>query len=194
MTADCRLTPRRAAPGHTRGFTFVELMVTLTIAAILAAVAAPSIFGFVASARLKTYTADLEGSLLLARSEARKRAGARVVVCKSADAANCTTSGAWQQGWIVFVDSNDSATVDSGEPIIEKVAPLAGEFLLRGDSSVSDYISFTKDGSAKLQGSDTTAQTGTLTLCQLAGGAARQVAVLATGRISVGKEPVTSCV
>jgi type IV fimbrial biogenesis protein FimT len=176
--------------GESRGFTIIELMVTLGIAGVLAAVAAPSMKDFINNSRLKSHNSALESSLMLARSEAVKRQ-VRVVVCGSSTQTSCT-SGDWQQGWIVFVDTNDSATVDAGEDILEKVPALSGSFLLRGEGSLAEYVSYTKTGAAKLRASDTS-QTGVFTLCQPAGGAARQVTVLATGRLSFGKEPVTSC-
>lgn len=176
--------------GRSGGFTLIELLVTIGIAAMLMGVAAPSMKDFIANSRLKSHNSALESSLMLARSEAVKRQ-ARVVVCRSSTQTGCT-SGAWQQGWIVFVDSDDSASVDAGEPILEKVGVLTGSFILRGDGSVADYVSYTKSGAAKLRASDTT-QTGTFILCQPTGGSARQIAVLATGRLSFGKEPVVSC-
>ena len=183
-------SPARAA-GPQRGFTLIELMVTIGIAAVLAAVAAPSFQGLVANSRLKSHNNAIQTSLTMARSEAIKRK-ARVVVCKSADQASCSTSGDWQQGWIVFVDTNDSATVDAGEAILEKVAPLSGAFVLKGDGNLTEYISYTSSGAAKVKASDTF-QTGTLTLCQTAGGNARLIELFATGRLSFSKATISSC-
>ena len=55
------------------GFTLVELLVTIIIVAILAALAAPSFREFVASQRVKTASFDVMSLLTLARSEAIKR-------------------------------------------------------------------------------------------------------------------------
>lgn len=60
-------------PVHGRGFTTVELMVAVGIAAILAAVAAPSLMAMVANQRVKTATFDLYSAMSYARSEAIKR-------------------------------------------------------------------------------------------------------------------------
>jgi type IV fimbrial biogenesis protein FimT len=174
-----------------RGFTIVELLVTVGIVGVLAGIAAPSMRDLVASNRLKTHNSTLETSLMLARTEAIKRQ-LRVVVCKSADQASCAGSGDWQQGWIVFVDTNDSASVDAGEAILEKVGALSGSFILRGDTDVADYVSYSRNGGPKIRASDNP-QTGMFQLCQTAGGAARQITVLATGRLSFGKEAVASC-
>lgn len=91
------------------GFTLVELMITLAIAAILLTIGVPSFNTLMQNSRLTTSTNDLIGALNLARSEAVTRE-LRVTVCKSADQATCNTSvTGWQQGWIVFTDENSNA-------------------------------------------------------------------------------------
>lgn len=175
-----------------RGFTLIELLVTIGIAAVLAGLAAPSFRELVANNRLKSHISALQTSLMLARNEAINRK-ARVVVCKSADQASCTADGGWQQGWIVFIDADDDASVDPTETVLQKVEALSGSFILQGGGNVGDYVSYTSTGAARLKASDT-AQFGLFNLCQApAGGNARQIEVFATGRLSYGKEPVSSC-
>jgi type IV fimbrial biogenesis protein FimT len=85
-----------------RGFTAVELMVTLAILAVLAAVAAPSFSSFSASQRLRAASVDLRTDLMLARSEALKR-NQSVTISRRDDAG-------WHTGWVVLVE-------DSGEEL-----------------------------------------------------------------------------
>ena len=61
------------ALGRERGFTMTELMIALGIAAILAAVAAPSLISVIAVQRVKTAAFDLYSAVSYARSEAIKR-------------------------------------------------------------------------------------------------------------------------
>lgn len=56
-----------------RGVNAVEMMTTLAIVGVLAAVAMPGMSSMVASQRVKAAATDLHSSLLLARSEAIKR-------------------------------------------------------------------------------------------------------------------------
>lgn len=97
------------------GFTLLELMVTVTIAAILLAVALPSFQGSIRSNRVATTTNEALASFALARSEAiRNTRGAGV--CASADGATCAAD--WNSGWLVWSDANGNSAVDAGEAIV----------------------------------------------------------------------------
>lgn len=86
------------APAPERGFTLVELLVVMSILAILLAVAAPGLRQISSALQLRTVTYDLVADLLLARSEAIKR-GTQI---------NVTPSGSgWQAGWSITVNGTD---------------------------------------------------------------------------------------
>lgn len=78
-----------------RGFTLLELMVTLAIAVILASIAAPSFQNMLASQRVQAATFDLLANLTLARSEAIKRN-------RSVTLAATNGEDAWESGWQIF--------------------------------------------------------------------------------------------
>ena len=97
--------------GRSRGFTLVELMVTVAVFAIVAAIAAPAMQSMIAAGRLSGATGELVTALQLARSEAVRR-NAAVTICSSANGVNCSGSGDWSR-WIVTGSDNTAGTIDT---------------------------------------------------------------------------------
>jgi type IV fimbrial biogenesis protein FimT len=78
-----------------KGFTLVELMITLAVAFIIAAVAAPAFKNIVLSQRIKTASFDVNAALTLTRSEAVKR---------NTSVTMQATDGDWAKGWSISAD------------------------------------------------------------------------------------------
>jgi type IV fimbrial biogenesis protein FimT len=78
-----------------RGFTLIELMVVVTIAAVMLGIAVPSFTGFVAGQRVKTAASEFAMAVVFARAEAIKR-NADVTITAAASGAT-----GWQDGWTV---------------------------------------------------------------------------------------------
>lgn len=97
------------------GFTLLELMVTISIMAILLAVAVPSFQGSLRSNRVATTSNELLASLSLARSEGIKstRGGG---VCASANGTSCGTD--WNQGWMVWTEKDGDGVYDTDETVV----------------------------------------------------------------------------
>ena len=93
-------TSRNTAGRHgTGGFSLVELMVTVAVVAILAAVASPALVSVVNNNRLASQSNEMVASLQIARSEAI-RMNAPVSLCRSTNGTTCAAAGAWTR-WIV---------------------------------------------------------------------------------------------
>ncbi len=106
------------------GFTLLELIVAITIAAILAALTVPS---FLKSIRLNRGVSDANGILsvvTLARNEAIRR-DATISMCISSDGSSCASSGTWDVGYLVFVDVNGDASFSTGDTLIRTEVPLS---------------------------------------------------------------------
>ncbi len=106
MDSRCPTNARAVAPPkRVRGFTLMELMVTVAIVAILATLAAPSFTEGIHNTRLATQANDRVASLQLARMEAVRR-NESVALCRSTDGATCAgTTGSWDQ-WLTVLPRN----------------------------------------------------------------------------------------
>lgn len=172
---------RRAA-----GFTLIELMIVLVILAAVLVIGLPSFSSAALVSRLKSYANEAVTSVYLARSEAIKRNTA-MTVCQSADGNACTTSGDWEQGWIVVVDPNDPTTV------LRYYEALSGDYKLTGyidpnDPTSTAFQSMVFDPSGVGVAVDGVVRIGTMNLCRLnpsPGHQERKVTVSATGRTRV---------
>lgn len=116
------------------GFTLVELLVTVSVAAILSSVAAPSFNSMIQRNRVTVQQNDLLSDIMFARMEAIKRSHS-VSMC-STNTAGTACSGNnddWHQGWLVYVNSDNAGAYDaSKDEIIRIHDPLAS-------SSTLDY-------------------------------------------------------
>ena len=184
MNAPHSARTRGTTGSRARGFTLIELLVTMTILAILAMVAAPSFNEAILNNKLTGFANSFVASAQLARSEAVKR-NATVRVCRSADGATCATSGGWQQGWIVFADTDNDGVVDSGEVVIQVQQALSPDYHFTGDSY---SVAFQAIGAG--------AGAADLVLCRAtpsAGSQERNIKVSATGRTSVNTTKNGTC-
>lgn len=182
-----------------RGFTLVELVTTLAVAAILLSLAVPSFGTFVKNNRLITQENDFVTAVNLARSEAIRR-GNRVTLCKSSDQTSCAGSGGWDQGWIVFVDVNDDGVVTNPATNVLRVHDaLTGNLTLNGDAALASYVSYVSTGATReIGGGISATQSGVMVLCDDRGfvAEAKAIQISATGRVSTASatsSTATSC-
>jgi len=96
-----------------RGFSLMELMLTLVIAATLIGVAVPAFRGLINSNRVLTQSNDIVAALNLARSEAITR-NATITFCGAATATS-TTCATSTTPWVAWVVLNGSTLVRGGD-------------------------------------------------------------------------------
>jgi type IV fimbrial biogenesis protein FimT len=98
------------------GFTLVEMLVVISIAAILAAIGIPSFRGMLNDFRQKSALGLVVNDLNHARAEAIKR-NTRILVCvRDAAGTGCATGTNWQAGWLVCSDSTTAGTTPELPP------------------------------------------------------------------------------
>ncbi len=147
-------------PKSAAGFTLLELIVAISIAGVLMAMAIPSFSDMIRNNRLTTYTNELVTALNIAHSEAIKR-GQHVVVRK--------TGTNWENGWQVFVDVdrpantvkenvfNDDGDTTLCEPtedcLLRTYAALSSPYTLRGNNNFVNFIRYQPDGTSNSFGS-----------------------------------------
>jgi type IV fimbrial biogenesis protein FimT len=157
---------------HNRGFTIIELMVSLSIAAILLTMAVPAFNSSQLSTQLRSAANNLVASAYFARSEAIKR-NAVVRLCVSADGATCST-GNWRQGWIVT----------AGAEVLHREMPLSNNYRVVAASDNFDF---------QPTGVDTTP--GSFLICRSSPAAEQErvVTIDAVGRAWVQRTATGSC-
>ena len=131
-----------------RGFTLLELMITLLIAGIILSIGVPSFRGVMQNQRMTSATNELVMSLNLAKSEAIKRV-VYVSVCKSSNGVTCGDAAtSWRDGWIVFANATvaNLGVRDFGDELIRVYPSLRSEFALTPIGTVDGFISFRPSG------------------------------------------------
>ena len=127
------------------GFTVVELMFCIAVAAVLCAISAPALGNFVHGETLRTSRNALVTSLNMARNTAVARQS-HIVVCPSTDQRTCSDDNWWQQGWIVFDDRNGDGTRSTDEPLLESVQSQTGLAILTSEDR--ERVIYRSDGSS----------------------------------------------
>ena len=166
--------------------TLVELMVGVSILAVVLALAAPSYQQFGRSTRVVTQASELHGALTYARSESLRR-GVRVTVCRSnnpqAASPACSSSGSWAGGWLVFVDnvqaaSNLAGVVDGADTVL-RVGDTATGSTITTSGNLGPWLAYSPQGLVR---TDAGPANGAFTVCQAPHG--RRIAVSPVGLVS----------
>lgn len=117
------------------GVTLIELMIALSVFAILAALAAPSFQAFIASQRIRSASSELVLQLTLARSEAIKQNGNVTV-------ASVTANTLWQGGWKVTDAGGEDIRKQSAMDGLTITASAASVVYNRSGRSTSSNLTF----------------------------------------------------
>lgn len=134
------------------GFSMIELMIVILIAAILMMIATPSYQGVIKRNNIESLQNRIATAVVTARSEAASR-NSVATLCASANGDTC--NGSWSQGWIVFLDNGAGAAVaqnaqrENTETIILSYSNI-GNYMLSiidiSDTKAINALSFNSQG------------------------------------------------
>ncbi|WP_428819021.1 GspH/FimT family pseudopilin [Microbulbifer sp. MCCC 1A16149] len=164
-----------------KGLTLIELLITLTILAVLVAIGIPSFSAQVKSSRTRAAADELLQAIHLTRTKA-VTSNRRVTLRKL---------GSWQSGWEVFYDRDFDGERDNDEAQITTAGPLEG-VSISTNAPFTNYVSFIGTGESRYAGSISGGgiQMGSFTICPKDGGEGYQLIISRSGRVRV--TPVTA--
>jgi type IV fimbrial biogenesis protein FimT len=126
---------RRAA-----GFSLIEMLTTMSILAILLAIASPGLASLTSANALSSAQTELAAATMLARSEALRR-GVPVGLAAAVPLRGTEFSA----GWTIFVDANGNGAYDVGETIVRQQPAFHGDVRI-GTASGATVLTFNGRG------------------------------------------------
>jgi type IV fimbrial biogenesis protein FimT len=167
-----------------RGFTLIELFVTIVVVSIVAAIALPSFRPMLQNMRIRSEASDLAAAINLGRSEAIKLQTVVILCVRSGTTETCGAGSNWASGWLLFVDKNGDGNYAE-----------ANDLMLRAREAMPAGVtltnSLTAPNSLPITAAGKPTTTGSFKICDnRAGTHGRLVDVARTGRVNVSQ---TSC-
>lgn len=134
---------------RSRGFTLIELMVVVALAAVMGGMALPSFRTFIAGQRVKTAASEFAMATIFARSEAIKRNADVTITAVSSGAAG------WKDGWAVTAVIGAAVTplsnqqAYSGLTLVGSASPITYQSSGRPSAAVTTMTITGQDGSIR---------------------------------------------
>ena len=165
------------------GLSIVELLVALAIFSLVLGFGVPSYGQWIAARELANHAEHLAAMLMQARTEAVKRQ-VRVNVCKSGDGRQCSASGTWSAGWIMFADDNRDGSIEAAENVIRHEPAPGNGITVSANRPLDAYVSYTNFGYARMLNG--ALQMGTFVVCK-PGQKAIHVVLANSGRVRIDR-------
>jgi type IV fimbrial biogenesis protein FimT len=134
------------------GYTLLELMVVLSIVAILAFMVVPGVQDTLRRNAKDSSMLNLMSAIALARSEAVTQSRT-VSICRSTNQATCeiTAGEDWSAGWLVFSDASIAGTVDGTDTLLQSGKATNALSIVTLNTALNadfpaDFLQFDEDG------------------------------------------------
>ncbi len=98
---------------NSRGFTLLELLISVAVMGIIATTAIPSFVDVIKDSRISSSLINLKSDLYLARSTAIRYNRHAIICTSNTNNTNCSGSANWENGWMVFIDANKDGECNS---------------------------------------------------------------------------------
>lgn len=140
---------------YLRGFTLVEVLIAVSILAVLIALALPSFTTTIQRWRVSAIRDDLNTTIMFAKSEAVRRSTqvppvtvtiARIGAAGCPAMLNIGNNNVWSCGWQVFLDANNNGILDSNETLIQTTTVPAGYAVTDQNAAATGYAPVSRWG------------------------------------------------
>lgn len=160
-----------------QGLTLIELLVSISVLAIVTSLGVPSFRYFIETQHQDTAREKLVDSLRLSSLEAQ-RLKTPVYLCATDNGTSCGND--WSKGWMAYADKDRSATLNSGDDIFLVHRGLQVESITAGSSS----LVFSPSGIMQNQ---------TFDICSSFLAKKNTVAINSLGFINLGQSDASHC-
>lgn len=185
---------QRVSRAHSRGLTFIELMVTLIVMAILLSLGVPAVQEFVVNNQTTTHTNQIVADVALARSQA---------LALSNSVRISATGGQWKDGWLIASDGDQNGLINGAgeraDAAIRQQEAVSTDFQVAvvdagGTALTSLWFNRLGAGVQKLPGGVTVDFPVTVTITRPDGDTdkSKTVCVAASG-VAIARKGVVSC-
>ena len=129
------------------GFTLYELLTTLLVAGVILTIGVPNFTEFRANTRMTSTANDLHAAFHLARTEST-RAKENITICASANsmAADANCGGNWNDGYIVFVDTDGNIATGGVNETVLRAHPALDDSISLAIANDATYFSYSGNG------------------------------------------------
>ncbi len=119
-----------SAIARPRGFTLLDALLGMSLAALVFGFAVPNYRAALAQAHAASARSAMTMTLYAAMREAAVN-GRTAVICPSAKTDFCAGGIDWSDGWVAFIDLNGDRDRGPIEPLIRRQSELSGDVRLR---------------------------------------------------------------